>query len=429
MSATPHDLIKFIDSSPSPYHCVQAVVQRLVGAGFSELSSELVWPKMGVGEGHFIRRNGTLIAWRNGSGDPAGAGFRVVGAHTDSPNLRLKPTPEYQSHGLTQWGVQVYGGVLLYTWFDRDLGLSGRVFTQGDDGLVEHLVNISRPIARIPSLAIHFNRSVSETGFKPNKQDHLPPLVALDWDLEQSAVDHLISESIELDSDQIVGHDLMLHPLAPSVLGGVREEFIFAPRLDNQASCYTALEGLLDAKVGEPTALISLFDHEECGSGSAHGGDGALIEHVMRRIVTRHEVQSDGGFERAAANSYMISSDMAHGVHPNYSAYHDGAHKPLLGGGPVIKTHTNQRYATDGETAARFRTACAALDIPVQEFAIRTDLRCGSTIGPIPSSNLAIRTVDVGCSMLSMHSIREQAASADVAMMAAVKAHVLGGSN
>jgi aspartyl aminopeptidase len=326
-----------------------------------------------------------------------------------------------------QWGVQVYGGVLLYTWFDRDLGVSGRVYSQGPDGPVAHLLRIDRPVARVASLAIHYNRSVSTDGFKPNPQQHLPPMVGLEGINDEAALDRLIREATGLEPDEVIGHDLMLHPLAPSAIGGLDGEFIFAPRLDNQGSCYTALEGLLAADVGAPTGMITLFDHEECGSGSAHGGDGALIEHVLRRIVKCHEAQDNGGFERAAAASFMVSADMAHAIHPNYADYHDGEHKPVFGGGPVIKQHVNQRYATDGETAARFRLACAAVGVPVQDFVIRTDLRCGSTIGPITSSNLAIRTVDVGCAMLSMHSIREQAASADVASMAAVKAHILSG--
>ena len=207
----------------------------------------------------------------------------------------------------------------------------------------------------------------------------------------------------------------------------VNGEFIFAPRMDNQASCYTAIEGLIAADHGSPTAVVALFDHEECGSGSAHGGDGAFFEHMLKRIVENASPGVANGFERAAALSFMVSADMAHAVHPNYADHHDGHHKPHLGGGPVIKTHVNQQYATDGETSARFKIACEAVGVPVQEFVIRTDLRCGSTIGPITSSNLGIRTVDVGCAMLSMHSIREQAAASDVAQMAAVKAYILGG--
>lgn len=427
MSASAQGLIDYIDASPSPYHCVQETVRRLDAAGFSPLQDHEEWPALLSGQGHYVCRNGTVIAWRNGTKAPSEAGFRIVGAHTDSPNLRLKPRSEYSKCGLRQWGVQVYGGVLLYTWFDRDLGLSGRVFTEGDNGPVAHLIRIDRPIARIPSLAIHLNRTVMTDGFKPNAQTHLPPLIAIDGLSEQRALDRLIVEDIGLEPDAVIGHDLMLHPVTPSVLGGVDGEFVFAPRLDNQASCYTALCGLLDADTGAPTAVITLFDHEECGSGSAHGGDGALVEHVLRRIVARHESQGAGGFERAAAASFMVSADMAHALHPNYADQHDGEHKPVLGGGPVIKTHANQSYATDGETAARFRLACGAVGVPVQEFVIRTDLRCGSTIGPITSANLAIKTVDVGCAMLSMHSIREQAASADVAQMATVKAHILGG--
>ena len=427
MSASPEGLCAFVDASPTPYHCVETVSETLVKGGFTELIEADEWPKLTAGAGYFVKRNGTIIAWRTGHDAPSRVGFRIVGAHTDSPNLRLKPNAEYQKSGLTQWGVQVYGGALLYTWFDRDLGLSGRIFERTDDGLKAHRLRIDRPIARIPSLAIHFNRTVNDQGFKPNPQQHLPPMVALDWGADSTALSSLITDATGIDPDVIVGGDLMLHTLEPSVLGGIAGEFVFAPRIDNQASCYTALAGLMDADDAPQTAMVTLFDHEECGSRSAHGGDGALIDHVLRRLIARHPVQCADGFERAAAKSFMVSADMAHGLHPNYSEYHDGEHKPLLGGGPVIKAHVNQQYATDGETAAVFRNACAELAIPVQEFVIRTDLRCGSTIGPITSANLGIRTVDVGGAMLSMHSAREQAASVDVVHMAAVKAHLLSG--
>ena len=427
MSRHAQALIDYIHGSPSPYHCVAQTAAALKGAGFSEVSAADEWPTMNIGAGHFLRRNGTLIAWRNGEKAPAVAGFRMVGAHTDSPNLRLKPQADYQKEGYAQWGVQVYGGVLIYTWFDRDLGLSGRVFTRGDDGPVERLIRIDEPIARVSSLAIHLNRKIREDGFKPNSQTELPPLVGLTDEDAKGALETLLCEQLEVEFEDVLGHDLMLHDVQPPTLGGVNGEFIFAPRLDNQGSCYTALQGLLAADVGAPTALIPLFDHEECGSRSAHGGDGALIEHVMRRIIENHAQKESGGLERAAASSFMISADMSHGVHPNYADRHEGHHKPRLGGGPVIKTHANQRYATDGETAARFRTACQSVGVPVQDFVVRTDLACGSTIGPITSTNLAIRTVDVGCAMLSMHSIREQAAAADVEGMIRVKAHLLSG--
>jgi aspartyl aminopeptidase len=238
-------------------------------------------------------------------------------------------------------------------------------------------------------------------------------------------LDRLLRESLGCEPEQILGWDLMLHDTQPSVLGGMDSEFVFAPRMDNQASCYTALSGLLAAEVGAPTAVVALFDHEEVGSRSAQGADGAVLESCLRRICEAFPAK--GGLERAAANSFMVSADMAHGVHPNYADRHDGNHKPSINGGPVIKANANQRYATDGETAARFRRACQDVEVPVQDFINRTDLACGSTIGPISSANLGIRTVDVGCAMLSMHSVREHAGSADVELMARVKARVLSG--
>ena len=338
---------RHIDASPSPYHCVEETARRLAAAGFIQLDQDAAWETLNAGQGHYVKRNGTLVAWRNGSGAPAEVGFRLVGAHTDSPNLRLKPNAEYLAHGIRQWGIQVYGGVLLYTWFDRDLGLSGRIFVRGEHGPEPRLVRIDRPIARVPSLAIHFNRSVMTDGFKPNAQKHLPPVVGLELASDEAALERLLADTVGANPGDVVGHDLMLHDLQKSALGGLDEEFIFAPRLDNQASCYTALEGLLASNVGAPTAVCVVFDHEECGSQSAHGGDGALLEHILRRIVATHEAQANGGFERAAAASFMVSADMAHALHPNYADQHDGHHKPLLGGGPVIKT-TYQSAVRDG---------------------------------------------------------------------------------
>ena len=419
-------LIDYVAAGPSPYHCVQATVERLVAAGFGELDERSDWGVLKAGARCFVRRSGTILALVVGQDAPARAGFRIVGAHTDSPNLRLKPAAEYASEGYAQWGVEVYGGILPYTWFDRDLGVSGRVMVRTDDGVQARLMRIDRPLARVTSLAIHLNRGVRTDGFKPNKQKHLPPILGLHAE-GPGALERLVGEALGVELEQVLAWDLMLHDLQTPCLGGMDEEFVFAPRMDNQYSCYLALQALLAAEVGPATAVAALYDHEEVGSSSATGAAGALLENTLRRVEAAHETRAPGGFERAVASSFQISADMAHGVHPNYADRHDGNHKPRINGGPVVKVNTQQRYATDGETAALFKDACHALEVPVQEFINRTDLACGSTIGPISSARLGIRTVDIGCAQLSMHSIRELAGAGDVEPTTRVFAKLLGG--
>lgn len=418
-------LLDYVAASPSPYHCVAATIARLDGAGFSRLDERSDWGTLEAGRRAYVVRGGTILAFVVGQDAPARAGFRMVGAHTDSPNLRLKPQAETTREGYAQWGVEVYGGILAYTWFDRDLGISGRVSVRTDAGIEQRLVRVDRPIARVTSLAIHLNRTVRTDGFKPNAQKHLPPILGLASD-GPGVLEQLLTRELGVEMEQVLAWDLGLHDLQAPCLGGFNEEFVFAPRMDNQFSCYLALEALLAAEVGPATAVAALYDHEEVGSSSAMGAAGALLENTLRRIESGHEVQAPGGFERAVASSFQISADMAHGVHPNYADRHDGEHKPQINGGPVIKLNTKQRYATDGETAARFAAACHDQEVPVQRFVNRTDLACGSTIGPISSARLGIRTVDIGCAQLSMHSVRELAGAGDVEPTTRVFAELLG---
>lgn len=419
-------LVKYIHASPSPYHCVATSAGLLRDAGFVELDERSEWPVLRPGDRRFVVRDGTVVAWIMGQRPPAEAGFRFVGAHTDSPNLRLKPNTEYRKEGYLMWGVEVYGGVLLHTWLDRDLGVSGRVAVRSSEGVQLRLLRIDDPIARIPNLAIHLNRDIRTNGLKLNKQQHMPPMLGLFEEEDPRLLHRLVARHLRVEPQDVLGWDLMLHDVQPPTLGGVDQQFVFAPRLDNQASCYTALGALLAMdEVPDSTAGVALFDHEEVGSRSAHGADSAHLEHLLVRIERRASERVAGGIERAAANSFLVSADMAHGVHPNYADRHEGNHKPQLNGGPVVKINTNQRYSSSGETAARFRAACYDEGVNVQEFVNRTDLACGSTIGPITAGKLAIRSVDVGCAMLSMHSIREQTGAEDVEGMVRVKTRLL----
>lgn len=418
------NLLEYIAASPSPFHCVEESARQLLEAGFVEIDESAEPFAVQPGQAAFIRRSGSLLAYRAGAVSPTVAGFRILGAHTDSPNLRIKPRPDVVKIGYRQWGVERYGGVLLHTWLDRDLGLSGRVHVRGAGGKPEaRLFRCDKPIARIPNLAIHLNRGVADSGFVADKQEHLPPLVGL----EDVA---LFSDwlAAEMKVDEVLSWDLGLMDLQAPCVGGIDESFIFAPRLDNQASCYVSLAALMEASTADCTQVIVLFDHEEVGSRSHSGAMGAFLRDALSRVEKNYVDQAAGGMERAIPNSLLISLDMAHGIHPNYMDKHEPNHGPIINGGPVVKEHVEQRYATDGETSAWFKELCRDKEVPVQDFVIRTNLACGSTIGPISAGELGIRTVDVGNPMLSMHSIREQAGSKDTAYLQRVLVAALEGN-
>ncbi|HLL55499.1 MAG TPA: M18 family aminopeptidase [Myxococcaceae bacterium] len=420
---TAQSMLEFLQKSPTPYHCVEESARRLRAAGFQEIDEHAEPAPIRAGQGAFIRRSGLIVAWRAGSAAPSAAGFRMIGAHTDSPNLRIKPRADAKNEGYVQWGVEVYGGVLMATWADRDLGLSGRVFVRGKDGQPEQrLLRIDKPIARVPNLAIHYNRKVNDEGLKLDAQKHLVPVVGLVSSGEPVAFVKFLAGQLNED---VISWDLCLHDIVPPTFGGLNDEFIFSARIDNQAGSFMGLTSLLEASTAPATQVVALFDHEEVGSRSHTGAMGATLRDVLARIERDHEEKGKGGLERALANSFLISCDMAHGVHPNYANLHEPHHKPQLNGGPVIKEHVEQRYATDAETSAIFRLACQAEGVPSQDFVIRTDLGCGSTIGPISAGQLGVRTVDVGCAMLSMHSIREQCGAKDPEMMIRVMKRIL----
>jgi aspartyl aminopeptidase len=419
-------LIDYISAGPSPFHCVAETKRRLDAAGFVAWNDQNAPPKLNSGDGGYIIRSGSIIAWRVGSESPVEAGFRLLGAHTDSPNLRLKPNPDVTNEGYAQWAIEPYGGVLLATWTDRDLGLSGRVVLRDGTTRVSRLVRIDRPLARVANLAIHLNRQVNDKGLILNKQKHMPPIIGQTSDSSSNALRELIASDLGCTMESIVGWDLGLHDIQTPTIGGLNNEFIFSPRLDNQASCYMALSALLALdEVPRHTCVIALYDHEEVGSGSEQGAKSTLTRNLLGMLASAHPAHTTGGVERALANSFLVSADMAHGVHPNYADKSEPHHKPRLNGGPVIKTNVNMRYATDADTSARFRMACADEGVPVQEFVNRSDLACGGTIGAISASALAVRTVDVGNAMLSMHSIREQCGAHDVEMMTRVMTRIL----
>ena len=418
------DLIAFLDASPTPYHAVAEAARRLEAAGYRALREEDAW-ELGAGERCYVTRGGgSLVAFELGSEEMAESGLHIIAAHTDSPNLRVKPRADVKAHGYRQLAVEPYGGVLLHTWLDRDLALAGRVSVAAGEEPRTVLVNLRRPIARIPSLAIHLHRELRSDGLKLNEQTHLPPLTGLESGPELTG---MIVEEFEargedaIGADDILGFDLMLYDLQGAAVGGATGDFLFSGRLDNLASSHAALTALVRAgerRAGAPfTRMVALHDHEEIGSRSAHGAGGTFLLEVIERLASLTSGGHPEARSRAVARSMMVSADMAHAVHPNHADRHEPGHRPLIGGGPVIKVNAGQSYASEAVTQAIFASVCRRADVPLQHFVTRSDVACGSTIGPITAARVGLRTVDVGNPMMSMHSCREMAGTADVEPM------------
>ncbi len=425
MTTPAHDLCALIDASPTPYHAAAEVARRLEAAGFSALDEREAW-RLKEGDRRYVVRGGsTILAFVVGQESPARAGFRMIGAHTDSPNLRVKPQPDVHKNGYRQVGVEVYGSPLYSTWLDRDLSIAGRVSLSRGTQTSSKLLRLSRRIARVANVAIHLNRGVNKDGLVLNEQKHLAPLLGVGDKLELKKL--VAAELGEVDKD-ILGLDLMLYDTQPSSVGGLDDDLVFAPRLDNLGSCHASISALVaGAATATPhTRLVVLYDHEECGSLSAVGAQGSVLRDVLRRIVEARAGSEAQAFERAMASTLLVSADMAHAVHPNYADQHEPDHQVALGKGLVIKSNANQRYATSGETAARFAAACREAGFTPQQFVTRSDLPCGSTIGPITAGELGVQTVDVGAPMLSMHSCRELASAKDVPLAISAYTAVLG---
>ncbi|WP_174256940.1 M18 family aminopeptidase [Myxococcus xanthus] len=419
------DLLEYIDASPTPYHAVRESARRLTQAGYRQLDEREPWT-LEPGARVFITRGDTSIAaFHLGTQPVDRAGFRLVGSHTDSPNLRVKPNAAVTKNGYQQLGVEIYGGVLLHTWTDRDLSLAGRVMVMVEGRPQRHLVDFRRPLLRVPNLAIHLNRGVNSDGLKLNAQEHMVPVLGLERagvaELHGLLLEELAKGGVKAQAGDILGYDLCLYDLQPSIRSGAHGEFLHAPRLDNLASCHASLSALLSSSESrEATSGVILFDHEEVGSRSAQGAASPFLRTLLERLTLAHSDGKPDAFHRAIAHSFLVSADMAHAIHPNYPSLHEPKHQPHMGAGPVIKSNVNQSYATDGESWAFFTALCREAGVTPQHFVTRTDLGCGSTIGPISAGQLGIRTVDVGNPMLSMHSIREMACATDVAQMVAV---------
>lgn len=450
------EFVNFVNESPTPYHAVNTVKSGLIKAGFKEIFERSNWKNEEINTKgkYFVTRNASsLIAFTVGGDFVNGNGISIVGAHTDSPCLRIKPISKKNSEGFIQVGVEQYGGLIAHSWFDRDLSIAGRVYVNDSKSgqYVPKLIKIDKPLLRIPTLAIHLNRDVN-TKFEFNKETKMVPIagqVALDKneaeakkscaddpDLQMSpeqfesvqsiiqrhnqSLIELIAKECGVKPLEIEDFELILFDHQKSTIGGLNDEFIFSPRLDNLTSCYCAMEGLIGSakkiSLQKGIQLISLFDHEEIGSVSAQGADSSFLPDIIQRL-TKVNFSGTGPvdyFHETMARSFLLSSDMAHGVHPNYGEFYEAQNRPQINLGPVIKINANQRYATNSPGIVLLKKCATLGKVPLQLFVVRNDSPCGSTIGPILAAKLGIRTLDLGNPQLSMHSIRETGGTYDV---------------
>ncbi len=411
-------LLAFIDASPTPFHAVQTMAGELLQAGFTELLESERW-QLEDGKSYFIARNfSSIIAFTYHPKAFAEKGIRMVGAHTDSPCLRVKPQPEIHKKGYFQLGVETYGGVLLSPWFDRDLSLAGRVnFIDNQKNLRSALIDFKDPIAVIPSLAIHLHREAND-GNKINKQQHMPPILMQTGSDENIEFRDWLSAQLQAQGEdnvaQVLDYELSFYDTQTAAIVGLKKEFIASARLDNLISCYVGLQALLAADRRQPAILVC-NDHEEVGSASASGAQGPMLDQCLQRLIPDIENRL-----RTIDRSLMISTDNTHGVHPNYADKNEQNHGPLLNHGPVIKINANQRYATNSHTSSFFRMLCQQHGFDPQVFVTRSDMPCGSTIGPITATEVGVRTIDIGLATFAMHSIRELAGTEDAIQLTKV---------
>lgn len=399
------DLIAFVEASPSSFHAAAEGARRLREAGFVEQIETEAWDASPGG--HFLIRDGALVAWRVPEGASAESGFRIIGSHTDSPGLKVKPDPTLSNVGWQQVGVEIYGGPLLGSWTDRELGVAGRLVTrEGEQVLVK-----TGPIMRVAQLAIHLNRSVNEEGLKLAKQAHLQPILSVGRP-DLTALD-VIADAADLTADDVAGHDLISFDTQTPAVFGADDEFLASGRLDNLSSMHASLAAMLATEAGEDIQILAAFDHEEVGSSTRSGAGGPLLEDVLYRTAMALGASADE-VRQMLQRSSCLSVDAGHAIHPNYASFHDPNHHPLLNDGPVLKINANQRYTSDATSEALWRRACDRAGVPSQVFVGNNDIPCGSTIGPITATRLGIVCVDVGIPLLSMHSAREMAGVDDL---------------
>lgn len=427
-----HELIEFIGHSPTAYHAVEQITTTLANQHFVELQPSDKWELKNGGKYYVTFHQSACLAFVIGEGVVEN-GFKIIGAHTDSPSFRIKPHPEMVENGYLKLNTEVYGGPILNTWLDRPLALAGRVSLRGKNPLrpKHRLVNINQPVAIIPNLAIHMNPKVND-GWQLNKQkDTLPVLQMVSSDFERNKyLLNMLAEQLNIKLSEIIDFDLFLYEYEQGSIIGAAQEFISASRIDDLGMVYAGLKALCSTAPTTGINVLACFDNEEVGSTTKQGADSPMLAHVLERIIlslNKNKIvlsnKSREDYFRALANSYMVSADMAHAVHPNSPEKHDPTNKPIINQGLVIKINANQRYTSDSDSVAVFERLCIDNNIPVQKFVNRSDARGGSTIGPINASQINIRSVDIGNPMLAMHSIRELAGVMDHAyVMRAFKA-------
>jgi aspartyl aminopeptidase len=436
----------FLSNSPDPYHCVQNNVNKLRANGYVALSKKK--PFAGVlepgGKYFYTVNKTTLVAFAVGHNYKAGNGFKIIGGHTDSPNLKVKPYSKRSANGCIMLAVECYGGGLWHTWLDRDLGVSGRVLVRdrsspdGKEMIKQRFVKIDKPVARVSSLCIHLKTAEERKALSLNKETHMVPILGTAGILQKGVKEQLtgadmddfwkkeqepmllclLAKELKVDVKDIADFELNLFDTQPACLGGLQNEFLYSARLDNQATCFVSVEALVhytnsnSFENDEDVSMVCLFDHEEVGSVSAHGAGSPIVSEALRRISTA--LSNNPGildpdlYSASIRKSFLFSVDQAHAIHPNFPNKHEKSHSPLMNNGVVVKNNQNQRYTTNSVTGFIIREIVRKAGIqPVQEFVVRNDCPCGSTIGPILSSATGIRTVDAGMAQLSMHSIRE----------------------
>lgn len=416
--ASAEALAEFIERAPSSFHAAAEAAAILEDAGFVAVDERAAWPS--EPGGYVLVRDGAVVAWRIPEELEASAPLAIVGAHTDSPGFRLKPSPDHVAHGWRQLAVEVYGGPLLNSWLDRDLRLAGRVaLRDGSTRLVS-----TGPVARIPQLAVHLDRQVTSEGLKLDAQAHTAPITGPEAGPDARA---LLADAADVAANELAGWDVGLADTQPPAFIGASESLLAAPRLDNLVSVHAAIRALIETVPSGVLPIVAAFDHEEVGSASRSGAGGPLLEQVIARILDARGASSDER-ARALAASWCVSSDVGHSVHPNYADRHDDDSRPMAGAGTILKVNANQRYATDARGAALWSGVCSTAGVAVQPFVSRNSIPCGSTIGPITATRLGISTVDVGIPILSMHSAREVCAIADVDALGRALAVFLAGA-
>ena len=397
-------LLGFLDASPTPFHATNNMSMMFENAGFTKLIEEEKW-ELKEGSKYYVTRNdSSIIAFTY----PKAKNYTMVGSHTDSPNLKLKPNPVIQEHGVTKFGVEPYGGLLLNPWFDRDLSLAGRVsYLNSQDLIKEALIDVKKPIAIIPSLAIHLDDKANKDR-TVNKQTDISPIIACGEDFEfDEFLKWQLSKLDILDVKELYASELSLYDTQNASYVGLKDEFIASARLDNLLSCYVGMLGICSVEVDKPMLFIA-SDHEEVGSESTSGAGGSFLENTLRRMYKDYD-----DYMQMIRTSVLISADNAHAIHPNYPTKHDKNHAPYINKGSVIKVNANQRYASNSKTISKFMNVASSLNEPIQQFVTRSDMGCGSTIGPITATRLGIDTLDVGLPTFAMHSIRELCGSDD----------------